>query len=85
MLAHGLTGTTLDARMSLSYVTYLHGDTDTAVEYLEQYLQQKVGHQKLRIGKCEGCGQVRGDDITILTCDKCKVGRFCSKYHHDDI
>ena len=63
----------MDAQMHLAYVAMMKGDEDEAVELLTQHLQGWVddfGSQR-----CAGCGQVRGEDAPMLSCDGCRVAR----------
>ena len=63
----------MEAQMHLAYVAMMKGDEDEAVELLSQHLQGWVddfGSQR-----CAGCGQVRGEDAPMLSCDGCRVAR----------
>ena len=78
----------MDAQMHLAYVVMMKGDEDEAVELLSQHLTGWVadfGSQR-----CAGCGQVRGEDAPMLSCNGCRVVRcvyaatpvlFCRDWH----
>ena len=63
----------MDAQVHLACVAMMKGDEDEAVELLSQHLQEWVDH--FGSHRCAGCGQVRGEDAPMLSCDGCRVVR----------
>jgi hypothetical protein len=63
----------MDAQVHLACVAMMKGDEDEAVELLSQHLQEWVDH--FGSHRCAGCGQVRGEDAPMLSCDGCRVAR----------
>ena len=63
----------MDAQMHLACVAMMKGDEDEAVELLSQHLQGWV--DDVGPHRCAGCGQVRGEDAPMLSCDGCHVAR----------
>jgi len=63
----------MDAQVHLACVAMMKGDEDEAVELLSQHLQGWVDDVGRR--KCAGCGQMRGEDAPMLSCDGCRVVR----------
>ena len=63
----------MDAQMHLACVVMMKGDEDEALELLSQHLQGWVDDVGRRY--CAGCGQMRGEDAPMLSCDGCRVVR----------
>ncbi len=66
------------ARLQLAYAFFDAGLENSALEFLKEYLSERV--KKGRTW-CGGCGQTRGEDAPMLTCGGCGVTRFCSAEH----
>ena len=58
-------------------LTLFKGDEDEAVELLSQHLQEWL--DSIGPHRCAGCGQVRGEDAPMLSCDRCRVALHHSK------
>ena len=63
----------VNAQLHLACVALLQGDEAEAVELLSQHLQGLVDDIGPR--RCLGCGQVRGEDAPMLSCEGCRVAR----------
>ena len=63
----------VNAQLHLACVALLQGDEAEAVEQLSQHLQGLVDDIGPR--RCLGCGQVRGEDAPMLSCDGCRMAR----------
>ena len=70
---HGFVNIRMQAQMHLACLTLFKGDEDEAVELLSQHLQEWLG--SIGPHRCAGCGQVRGEDAPMLSCDRCRVAR----------
>ena len=64
------------ARMHLACVALVRDDEDSAVKLLSQHLQGWLDGFGRR--SCAGCGQCRGEDTPMLSCDNCRVVRCSS-------
>ena len=62
----------MEARMHLACVAFVKGDKEEAVELLSQHLQE---YMRDRRQHCAGCGQRRGQDAPMLSCEECRVVR----------
>ena len=56
--------------MDLACVAMFKGSEDEAVVLLSQHLQGWLDHFEWRMSVCAGCGQVRGEDAPMLTCEQ---------------
>ena len=63
----------MEAQMHLACVAMFQGNENEAVELLSQHLQGWVDDVGPK--RCAGCGQVRGEDAPMLSCDGCRVAR----------
>ena len=61
------------ARMHLACVALVRDDEDSAVKLLSQHLQGWLDGFGRR--SCAGCGQCRGEDTPMLSCDGCRAVR----------
>jgi tetratricopeptide (TPR) repeat protein len=59
--------------LALSNVTYAQGSL-SAMTLLQRYLDLTLSTGRQT---CADCGQVRGDDVEMLTCGDCRVVRYC--------
>ena len=59
--------------MHLACVAMFKGNEDEAVELLSQHLQRWL--DSIGPHRCAGCGQLRGEDAPMLSCDRCRVAR----------
>ena len=62
----------MDAQMHLACVAMMKGDEDEAVELLSRHLH---GWVDVAPCMCAGCGQMPGEDASMLLCDGCHVVR----------
>lgn len=62
------------AQMHLACLALYKGEEAEAVQVLVQHLQ---GWLDIGRSTCVGCGQKRGEDAPMLSCDGCRVARFC--------
>ena len=69
---HGFVNVRMDAQMHLACLTLFKGNEEEAVELLSQHLQGWLDGGPKR---CTGCGQTRGEDVPMLSCDQCRVAR----------
>ena len=77
---HGFVNWKIEAQMYLACVAMFKGSEDEAVVLLSQHLQGWLDHIGRRV--CAGCGQMRGEDAPMLTCDRCRVARCVCKCCH---
>ena len=66
------------ASLHLAHLAYEAGQEDAALAHLKNYLSLRVARGR---DWCEGCHQRRGGDAPMLTCNGCRVARFCSADH----
>jgi tetratricopeptide (TPR) repeat protein len=69
----GAVSVRMHAQMHLACVAMSKGNEDEAVELLSQHLQGWL--DSIGPHRCAGCGQVRGEDAPMLSCDGCRVAR----------
>ena len=73
-----LTGGCGLARLHLAHLAFAGQNEDIALEHLKRYLSWCVARGR---DWCKGCEQKRGEDTPMLTCNGCRVARFCSADH----
>jgi len=66
------------ASLHLAHLAFDASREDTALDHLKEYLTWCVVTGPRY---CEGCEQRRGEDAPMLTCDGCRVARFCNPEH----
>ena len=69
----GAVNSRMEAQMHLACVALFKGNEDEAVELLSQHLQGWL--DDIGPDRCTGCGQVRGEDAPMLSCDGCRMAR----------
>ena len=66
------------ANLHLAHLTFYAGQEDAALAHLKEHLSWRVQRGR---ATCDGCGQTRGEDTSMLTCSGCRVAMFCSADH----
>ena len=69
----------MDVEINLACLAMFKGDEAEAVELLSQHLQGWLDDLGPRT--CAGCLQLRGEDAPMLSCDVCRVARYCNAAH----
>jgi hypothetical protein len=68
----------IDARLHMALLALAVGQEANALDELQQHLSLLVNHSRCL---CTACGQKRGEDTPMLSCNGCLVVRFCSVDH----
>ena len=72
---------TIDATLHLSYISLAMKNEEVALKYLYEYLDMVT---KIAKQRCAGCGQDRGEGVSMLKCGNCKVARSVCVQSHSD-
>ena len=66
------------ANLHLAHLTFYAGQEDAELAHLKEHLSWRLQRGRYT---CAGCWQTRGEDTPMLTCNGCRVARFCCADH----
>ena len=65
----------------MASVAYARGADEEVLDFMRQCFDLHMSMSRGRLATCQYCGQLRGDNVEMLTCGSCRVSCYCCAEH----